>query len=76
MSESPAFSRSSGRCRRLQRPWVLFGQLLDVDVLERGLVRGGEPDARGLEELDDLAGIAINGPMGFVVDDQVEVRTV
>jgi hypothetical protein len=43
-------------------------QLLDIDVFQVRLWRRGEADASGLEELNDFAGIAVDGPMGLVVE--------
>ena len=48
--------------------------MLHVDVLEIGLGRSRQTDARGLEELDDFAGIAIDGTVRLIVDDKVEVE--
>ncbi len=57
-----------------ERPGVVFGQLLNVDVLQVRFGRGSKPNARGLKELDDFAGVSIDGSVGFIVDDEVEVE--
>lgn len=57
-----------------ERLGVLSFKLLDVDVFEISLGRGGEADARGLEELDNFAGVAIDRAVSFIIDDQIEVE--
>lgn len=58
----------------LQRLGLFGSELLNVDVLEVSLGRRGQSNTRGLEELDCLAGIAVDGAVRLVVDDQVEVE--
>ena len=45
---------------RFETLWVLGFQLFEVDVLQICLRCGCQTDARGLEKLNDLAGVAIN----------------
>ena len=59
---------------RFRRFGVLLLQLLQVDVLQVSLGRGRQADASRLEELHDLSGIAVNGTVRLVVDDQIEME--
>ena len=45
-----------------------------IDVLQIRLRRGGQADARRLEELHDLAGVAVDRAVRFVVDDEIEIE--
>ena len=44
------------------------------DVLQIRLRRGGQADACRLEELHRFSRIAIDGAVGLIVDDEIEVE--
>ncbi len=65
---------SVAKLARFKRLGVFFGELLDVDVLQIRLGRGREADTRCLEELNDFAGVTVDGAVSLVVDDEIEIE--
>ena len=53
---------------------IFLFKLLDVDVFQIRPRRGGQADARGLEKLNDFAGIAVNRAVRLVVHDEIKME--
>ena len=58
----------------LERLRIFGREIFKVDVLQVRLGRGGEADARRLEELHRLTRVAVDGAVGLIVDDEIEVE--
>lgn len=59
---------------RLEGFRILLSKRLSVDVLQVGLGGSRETYTGRLEELHDFASVTIDRTVGFVVDDQIEMK--
>lgn len=53
---------------------IFLFKFLDVDVFQIRPRRGGQADARGLEKLNDLAGVTVNRAVRLVVNNEVKME--